>query len=161
MTTSHHKNTKGMEDIRVINKREDAYFNIAGGLYRTIISGKETDEKYAVIEMHVPPGGGPTPHAHKDIEEVFYVTKGQVEFRTESGSYCSKEGDMIRIPRGGSVHAFKNTSESDAVLICTVYPAGMEEMFAEINASDLSKAKAIGEKFGNQFFSEDYFNRRN
>jgi quercetin dioxygenase-like cupin family protein len=86
---------------------------------------------------------------YKDIEEVFYVASGEVDFRTENGVYKAKTGDKIRIPLGGVVHAFKNTSDSDARLICTVYPAGLDEMFAEISASDPLNAKVIGEKFGN------------
>lgn len=149
-----------MEGIGLINKSEGMFFHIANGRYRTIISGKETDGKYAVIEMNVPPGGGPAPHAHKDTEEVFYVANGEVDFHTENGVYKAKAGDTVRIPLGGAVHAFKNMSDNDATLICTVYPSGFDEMFAEVNASDSLYAKSIGEKFGNQFFPDDYFDRK-
>lgn len=43
--------------------------------------------------------------------------------------------------------------------ICTVRPAGLDEMFAEI-ASDPLNTKEIGEKFGNQFFPADYFDKK-
>jgi quercetin dioxygenase-like cupin family protein len=148
-----------MERIRMINKNDGKSLYIANGLYRTIISSKDTDGRYAIIEMNVPPGGGPGPHAHKDIEEVFYVASGEIDFRTENGVYKVKEGDTIRIPMGGAVHSFKNATESDATLICSVYPAGLDEMFAEINTSDPFNAKLIGEKYGNQFFPSDYFDK--
>jgi len=32
-------------------------------------------------------------------------------------------------------------------------------MFEEMNASDPSKAREIGEKFGNKFFNEDYLDQ--
>ena len=149
-----------MESVKVIDKDAGKSFHIANGLYRTIISSKDTEGKYAMIEMNVPPGGGPGPHAHKDIEEIFYVARGEVDFRTANGVYKAKVGDTIRVPLGGEVHAFKNTSESDAMLICTVYPAGLDEMFAEINTSDPLNAKVIGEEFGNQLFPDDYFDKK-
>lgn len=148
-----------MARISLVGKNDRKIYHIAKGLYRTIISGKETAGSYAVIEMVVPPGGGPGPHAHPDIEEVFYVAVGEVDFYTEDGMQQAKAGDTIRIPTGGAVHAFKNTSESDATLICTVFPAGLDDMFAEINASDPSAVKEIGEKYGNQFFPADFFGR--
>jgi quercetin dioxygenase-like cupin family protein len=150
-----------MENIEIKYKNGGHSFHIANGLYRTIISGKDTDGTYAMIEMNVPPGGGPGPHAHRDIEEVFYVASGEVDFCTENGVHKAKAGDTIRIPKGGAVHAFRNTYDSDATLICTVHPAGLEQMFAEINASDPFNAKVIAEEFGNQFFPDDYFDRKN
>lgn len=148
-----------MGTVEIIDRNNGKSFHIANGLYRTIISGKDTEGKYAIIEMSVPPGGGPGPHAHKNIEEVFYVASGEVEFRTENGVFNTKAGDTIRIPIGGAVHAFRNKSESDATLICTVHPAGLDEMFLEINASDPFNAKVIAEEFGNQFFPDDYFDK--
>jgi len=149
-----------MNTIQLIKKNEGISLHIANGQYRTIISGNQTEGKYAIIEMNVPPGGGPGPHAHKDIEEVFYVSDGKVDFYTENGLHKAKAGDTIRIPLGGAVHAFKNVSDNDAMLICTVYPAGLDEMFAEINALDPSKVKVSGEKFGQQFFPDDYFDKK-
>lgn len=146
-----------MKDITLISESDGTSFHIAKGRYRTIISGKDTSGEYAIIEMNVPPGGGPAPHAHKDTEEVFYVARGEVDFHTENGVHKAKAGDTIRIPPGGAIHAFKNTSENETTLICTVHPAGFDDMFAEINAADPSRAKAIGEKFGNKIFPHDYF----
>lgn len=148
-----------MEGISLISKFEGRTFHIAKGEYRTIISGKDTKGKYAVIEMNVPSGAGPLPHAHHDTEETFYVASGEVDFRTENGIFKAKTGDIIRIPFGGAVHSFKNTSDRAVTLICTVHPAGFDVMFEEMNASDPSKAREIGEKFGNKFFNEDYLDQ--
>ncbi len=42
-------------EIRIFNEPKKI-FHIANGRYRTLVSGNETDGKYAVIEMTVPPG---------------------------------------------------------------------------------------------------------
>jgi quercetin dioxygenase-like cupin family protein len=145
-----------MSNISIITRNDGSILNIARGKYRIIVSGTDTAGKYAIIEMNVPAGGGPGPHSHKDIEEVFYVAAGEIDFRSESGVVKAKAGDTVRIPPGGAVHAFRNNSPSEATLICTVYPAGLELMFAEVSAADPSSAKSIAEKFGNQLFPEDY-----
>lgn len=148
-----------MEEINFVGINDSEKLFVANSQYRILISGRQTGRKYAVIEMNVPAGAGPMLHAHKDIEEVFYVAGGEVEFRTEKGKYTAKAGDTVRIPLGGVIHAFKNVSKSDAKLICTVFPAGLDEMFKEVNSAGPSQARAIGEKYGNQFYPVDFFDK--
>lgn len=121
-------------NIKIINKNEGEYLGIAGGNYRIIISGEQTIGNYAVIEMTVPPGGGPPPHAHPDTQEMFHVLEGEVEFKTENGKQIVSKDGFVNIPLGGAIHCFKNTSEKPARLLCTVVPAGLEKLFQEIGA---------------------------
>ncbi|WP_449398628.1 hypothetical protein [Chryseobacterium wanjuense] len=44
--------------IRIISKEKGKRLGVAGGNYRVIVSGDDTNQSYAVIEMTVPPGGG-------------------------------------------------------------------------------------------------------
>lgn len=53
-------------NISIINNNQGERLGIAGGNYRIIISGAQTNGNYAVIEMTVPSGGGPPPHSHPD-----------------------------------------------------------------------------------------------
>lgn len=108
------------------------FLAIAGGNYRIIITGEETAGNYAVIEMHVPPGGGPPPHAHPDTQEMFYVLEGSLKFKTEQGTQIVHAGGFVNIPFGGAIHCFENTSGALAKLLCTVVPAGLENVFKEI-----------------------------
>lgn len=118
--------------IRIISKHEGERLAIAGGNYRIIISGEETNGHYAVIEMIVPPGGGPPPHAHPETQEMFHVLEGELEFKTEDGKQIVAKDGFVNIPFGGAVHCFKNLSENYARLLCTVVPAGLENLFQEI-----------------------------
>jgi quercetin dioxygenase-like cupin family protein len=150
---------------------EGKTYSVAGGNYRVVISGKQTGGAYAIIEMLVPPMGGPGPHAHAEVQESFYVLDGEVEFKTEAGTTIAKQGSFVNIPTGGLVHCFKNKSDTLARLWCTVMPAGMEDMFAEVGKpveqgvflpptpptpEMLEKMKALGEKYGQKFFPPDY-----
>lgn len=142
--------------ITTVGNNEGSYLSVAGGKYRILISGEQTGGNYAVIEMRVPPGSGPVPHEHKNVQETFYVAEGEVEFRTENGKYYAQRGSFINIPLGGPIHAFKNTSDKEVTLICTVIPAGFDSMFKEISIVRPEEAIAIGEKYGNKFYPPDY-----
>ena len=119
------------KDIKIHENHEEEFLNVAGGNYRVIVSGEETDNSFAVIEMIVPPGGGPPPHAHPYIQETFYVVEGEIEFKTETGKKMIGEGGFVNIPLGGAVHCFRNNSQSIIKLLCTVMPAGLEKLFAK------------------------------
>jgi quercetin dioxygenase-like cupin family protein len=53
---------------------------LVGDTYTVLLSGKDTADRYCVIDMYVPPGGGPPPHRH-DFEETFIVLGGELEAR--------------------------------------------------------------------------------
>ncbi|NCD70185.1 cupin domain-containing protein [Mucilaginibacter agri] len=148
--------------------------SVAGGNYRVVISGKQTGGEYAVIDMLVPPNGGPGPHAHVEIQEAFYVLDGEVEIKTEEQTYTAKRGTYINIPKGGMVHCFKNKTDTLARLLCYVMPAGMDDMFLEIGKpvepgvflpapqlgpDDIKKLMEIGERYGQKFYPPDYLDK--
>jgi quercetin dioxygenase-like cupin family protein len=144
---------------------------VAGSSYRILVSGQQTGGSYAVIDMRVPPGSGPGPHAHKDMQEMFYIVDGEVEFKTQSGSQVAGKGALINIPRGGEVHCFKNKSDQVAHLICTVIPAGLDAFFQEIgqpaeagtflpppvlSPEDKERIQALAEKYGQEMYPPDF-----
>jgi quercetin dioxygenase-like cupin family protein len=150
---------------------EGQSLSVAGGNYRILVSGKETGGAFATIDMLVPPGSGPGPHAHPDFQESFYVLDGEVEVKSEAGTYIAKKGAFISIPKGGIVHCFKNKTDTLAHLLCMVVPSGLEEMFLEIgkpvetgtflppppmDAEGLKKIQALAEKYGQKLYPPDF-----
>ena len=144
------------KNIIAIGSNEGQLLAIAGGQYRILVSGEETDGRYAVIEMNVPPGGGPLPHAHPEIDEMFYVAEGSVTFKMEDGHFNATRGAFIHIPLGGAVHAFKNESDQQATLVCTVIPAGLDSMFKELSVAGPGQAPAIAAKYRQTVYPPDY-----
>ena len=160
-----------IDNIITVNENQGQSLSVVGDAYRIIISGKQTKGEYAVIDMLVPPGGGPGPHSHANIEELFYVVEGEIEFNTEAGKYTAKKGSFVSIPKGGEVHCFKNTSNTLAHLLCTVIPAGLDAFFEEIGTpvepgvflppphlkeEEIKKLQAIAEKHGQKLYPPDY-----
>jgi quercetin dioxygenase-like cupin family protein len=147
--------------------------SVVGDTYRILVSGAETAGAFALIDMLIPPGGGPGPHAHAAFEESFYVLDGEIEVKSEFGTYVATRGAFVRIPKGGVVHCFHNKTTRVAHLLCTVVPAGLETFFTEIgqpvaagqflpppllDKTALHKLQAIAEKHGQQVFPPDYLN---
>ncbi|HKX86022.1 MAG TPA: cupin domain-containing protein [Flavobacterium sp.] len=146
---------------------EGRKLSLAGGNYRIVISGKETSGEFAIIEMSVPSGAGANPHSHESIIESFYVLEGEITFQSEAGCYIAEKGALVSIPKGGLVHCFKNKTDKPAKLLCTVMPAGLDDLFIEAsdyltnnNDSELVKKETlstIAKKYGNELFPVNYF----
>ena len=117
-------------NVEKIDSHQGTYLSVVGDTYRIVISGKQTGGAFAMIDMLVPPGHGPGPHAHASFQETFYVVEGEVEFQTEEGKSIAQQGDVVTVPKGGAVHGFKNVGNGMAHLLCTVVPAGLDAFFA-------------------------------
>jgi quercetin dioxygenase-like cupin family protein len=145
--------------------------SVVGDNYRILLTGEETGGAYAVIDMLVPPGGGPGPHAHAGFSESFFVVDGEIEVKSEVSTYIAKKGAFVNIPKGGVVHCFKNKSDQMAHLLCMVVPAGLEGFFREIgqpvaagtflpppvmDEEAMKKILPIVEKYGQKLFPPDY-----
>ena len=48
------------------------HIGVVGDTYTITVSGEQTNGRFCVIDMYVPPGGGPGPHRH-DFEETFIL----------------------------------------------------------------------------------------
>ncbi|TDH29147.1 cupin domain-containing protein [Segetibacter sp. 3557_3] len=157
--------------ILTVNHNEGKSLSIAGNTYRTLISGQQTGGSYAIIDMVVPPGGGPGPHAHPNMQESFYIVEGEIEFKMEGGRYIATEGSLVYIPLGGAVHSFKNLGDKPAHMLCTVTPSGLEEFFKEVgvpveagtflephvpDAGELKRLIAIADKYEQKLYPPDY-----
>lgn len=49
--------------IRTLGPVAGPVVSMVGDTYRIVVGGEQTDGAYAIIDMLVPPGGGPGPHA--------------------------------------------------------------------------------------------------
>ena len=54
------------------------HIGLVGDTYTITINGDDTAGQFCVIDMHIPPGGGPPPHRH-DFEETFILLEGEME----------------------------------------------------------------------------------
>jgi quercetin dioxygenase-like cupin family protein len=106
------------------------HISVAGGTYTILVSGKDTGGRYSLIDMLVPPGAGPPPHRH-DFEEMFTILEGEIELIFRGEMHRASAGSTLNIP-ANAPHAFKNSSDRPARLLCMCTPAGQEEFFMAV-----------------------------
>src|ERR1700746_3461146 len=73
------------------------HIGVVGDTYTILLTGKDTAGRFCLIDMLVPPGGGPPPHRH-DFEEMFTVLEGEVEITLRGGKTVLRAGETANIP---------------------------------------------------------------
>jgi quercetin dioxygenase-like cupin family protein len=106
------------------------HIGLVGDTYTILLSGDDTDGRYCLIDMHIPPGGGPPPHRH-DFEESFIVLEGEIEAIFRGQKRAVRAGETAHIP-ANAPHSFTNASGRPVRLLCICAPAGQEEFFKQV-----------------------------
>jgi len=136
---------------------------VVGDVYRFLVTGDDTNGKYALWEAIVPPGGGPPPHVHSREEEGFYVLEGEITFTVKGERIVATAGTFANMPVG-TPHSFRNESDRSAKMLISVAPAGLEKMFFEVGVpvepgttmtapptkGEIEKLLAVAPKYGIQ-----------
>jgi quercetin dioxygenase-like cupin family protein len=107
-----------------------SHLGVVGDTYTILVAGADTSGRYTLIDMHVPPGGGPPPHRH-DFEEMFTILDGEIELTFRGVTAVARVGETINLP-ANAPHVFRNVSGRPARLLCLCSPAGQEEFFKEV-----------------------------
>jgi len=115
------------------------HFGLVGDTYTVLVTGDDTAGRFTLIDMHVPPGGGPPPHRH-DFEEMFTVLEGEVELSFRGQQLVAKAGETVNVP-ANAPHGFRNASTEAVRLLCLCAPAGQEEFFAEVGQPVTSRTE--------------------
>ena len=116
------------------------HIGLVGDTYTILLTGKETAGQFCLIDMHIPPGGGPPPHRH-DFEETFIVLEGELEATFRGAGMAVRAGETIHIP-ANAPHQFRNSSTQPARLMCICSPAGQEEFFLEVGVPVATRTTA-------------------
>jgi quercetin dioxygenase-like cupin family protein len=113
------------------------YIGLVGDTYTILLTGKDTAGRYCLIDMHVPPCGGPAPHRH-DFEEMFTILEGEIEVTFRGEKSVVRAGETVNIP-ANAPHFFQNASERPARMLCMCSPAGQEEFFMKLGVPVASR----------------------
>ena len=116
------------------------HLGLVGDTYTILLSGADTAGQYTLIDMHVPPGGGPPPHRH-DFEEMFSVLEGEVLLTFRGEQSVARAGETVNVP-ANAPHAFANASDRPARLLCVCAPSGQEEFFLEVGVRVATRTQA-------------------
>jgi mannose-6-phosphate isomerase-like protein (cupin superfamily) len=106
------------------------HIGIVGDTYTILLNGDDTDGRFCLIDMHIPPGGGPPPHRH-DFEETFILLEGELEATFRGSKSRFRSGQTVHIP-ANAPHQFHNSSSKPVRLLCICAPSGQEKFFEEL-----------------------------
>jgi quercetin dioxygenase-like cupin family protein len=106
------------------------HIGLVGDTYTTLLTARDTAGRFCLIDMHVPPGGGPPPHRH-DFEETFILLEGELQATFRGAKSLVKAGDTVHIP-ANAPHQFHNASHKPVRMLCICAPAGQEDFFAQV-----------------------------
>ena len=103
---------------------------------RLIVSGRDTNGRYSLLEWTVAAGSvldeGESrdygPHLHRGCEETFLIQSGSLEFLIDDQVVTMTDGDFVRVPSGVK-HGYQNISGSPVKMLVTFTPGGFEELF--------------------------------
>jgi quercetin dioxygenase-like cupin family protein len=146
------------------------HIGLVGDTYTITVTGEDTDGQFCVIDMHIPPGGGPPPHRH-DFEETFILLEGEMEATFRGKKSIVRAGDTLNIP-ANAPHQFHNASPRPVRMLCICSPAGQEKFFLEVGvpvatsttpppqldereqAAFIEKVKALAPKYHTELLRE-------
>ncbi|MEQ1354689.1 MAG: cupin domain-containing protein [Candidatus Acidiferrum sp.] len=106
------------------------HIGVVGDTYTIVLSGEDTAGRFCVIDMHIPPGGGPPPHRH-DFEETFTLLEGELDVTFRGKKSVVRAGETINVP-ANAPHQFHNSSAKPVRMLCICSPAGQEKFFMEV-----------------------------
>jgi quercetin dioxygenase-like cupin family protein len=116
------------------------HVGIVGDTYTILLSGHNTGGRFCLIDMYVPPGGGPPPHRH-DFEESFILLEGELEATFRGEKSIVRAGETVHIP-ANAPHRFHNKGERPVRMLCICSPSGQEDFFNEMGVMVATRTTA-------------------
>ncbi|MBT8324386.1 MAG: cupin domain-containing protein [Winogradskyella sp.] len=140
---------------KIVKNDEGHLLNVIGDLQVHKISGEDTNNQIVEWVNDVAPGIGIPPHVHTKEDEIFRVLKGKVEMMVGGKTTILESGDIAFAPKN-VVHAWKIVGEENASMCTSAFPAGIEDMFAELGElppgpPDFPKVAEICGRYGISF----------
>jgi len=141
-------------DLALAHPDDEAlvHLGVVGDTYTVLLTGADTAGRYTLIDMHVPPGGGPPPHRH-DFEEAFTLLEGEIELSFRGATSIVRAGATVNVP-ANAPHSFRNASDRPARLLCVCSPPGQEELFKAVGVQVANRTEpppAFDEAAGAEF----------
>jgi quercetin dioxygenase-like cupin family protein len=111
------------------------YFDL---LIDILVDGEQTNGSYSVLDVWGPPGFGTVLHVHRDAEEGYYVTEGEVTVWYGDQTAVLHAGDFLLLPRGVP-HTLKHTGPGEARMLGICTPVGFEDFVRSFGTPALKR----------------------
>ncbi len=113
--------------------------------FRVLEDGLAVQQRMGVVECLIPPGwAGPPQHIHRQHDESFFVTSGNVRFTSGTSTLEVSAGGLVTAPLGDP-HTFGNADpDAPASLLCIVTPERYIGYFRDLTALRPGPDGALG-----------------
>lgn len=116
--------------------RQEEILSVVGNTITVKIGGQETDGRYSLFELSVPPNEGAGLHIDKDWDEWWYVMEGTFAFILNGEKKQLSAGSFAYGPKG-IPHSFKNVGETTGKIVMITMPSGLEDFFKNVHQASL------------------------
>ncbi|CAH0998875.1 Quercetin 2,3-dioxygenase [Neolewinella maritima] len=116
---------------RIVRSDEGRPVTVLGDRMRIKLTAEDTNGLFTLIEEDNAAGVQIPPHIHEHEDEVFYVLAGELELTVGDQTTVLQAGDLAFGPRGVP-HSWRTIGSSTTRVLLSVFPAGLEAMFAEL-----------------------------
>ena len=106
-------------------------FWVMGHLVEIKLTAADTQGVASVIEVSSNPGTFVPPHAHRAMDEMFYVLEGEYEFELPTQTLRVGPGGFVHVPKG-TIHGFRAVGDRRARLVDWHTPGGFERFIEDV-----------------------------
>ena len=116
---------------------------------RFMVDGKDSGGGFALVEHRLAPRVLAAPlHFHTREDEYSYVLEGRVGALLGEEEVLAEAGDLVFKPRG-QWHTFWNAGDAQARILEIISPAGLEELFRQLESyEDPEAIAALAARYG-------------
>jgi mannose-6-phosphate isomerase-like protein (cupin superfamily) len=117
-----------------------------GTLLRLKVRSKQTDGNVSCAESSIAPKTmGPSPHVHKDLDELMFVHEGTMTVMVGTEIYEVKAGGYLMRPHG-IIHSFWNSTDEPAHFTDFFFNQNFDDFIEELFFKIIPELKAQGLK---------------
>lgn len=109
-----------------------------GGWQLTHVRGRQTHDRFALVELVAPPGDMPPLHVHRRDDETFYVLEGGLTVWVGDDVVEVGPGTSIHLPRNVA-HTYRTAAGAPTRWLVVSSPAGFEAVLERMDAQPVER----------------------
>lgn len=119
-----------MSSEKGIHVDDAPYYNLLGVHMKIVLSSKQTNGQFSMIEGVVPPGGDGGLHEHDREDETMWLVEGELEVTIGDETFMLKAGESYFAPKKVP-QRLRNVGDVPARGLVVTMPGGFDEAIAQ------------------------------
>jgi quercetin dioxygenase-like cupin family protein len=142
-------NSNDPNDNNYVNKDKENNFQkfiIDGIEHKILLSGKDSQEKYSLVEMLFPADEEKEIPLHRHSKEtvIISIIEGTFQFKYGEENLEGSQEMVFKFEKN-IPHSYKKIGKNKGRLVLLFIPGGFENFFKDIGVLDNNKSQVVGE----------------